>query len=105
MYLKRYTYYLLFFAAYIGALVIEKPVYSVNTVQACFSYLFTVIVHFSIFTSMILANSSFLIPSLLEKRRFGSYVAALLVLIFLYTIFAGHYNHFIHDVLFHDKPI
>ena len=105
MYLKRYTYYLLFFAAYIGALIIEKPTYSVNTVQACFSYLFTVIVHFSIFTSMILANSSFLIPSLLEKRRFGSYVAALLVLIFLYTIFAGHYNHFIHDVLFHDKPI
>jgi two-component system LytT family sensor kinase len=105
MYLKRYTYYLLFFAAYIGALVIEKPVYSVNTVQACFSYMFTVIVHFSIFTSMILANSSFLIPYLLEKRRFGLYLASLVGSILLYTIFIGHYNHFIHGVLFHDAPI
>ncbi len=50
MFLKRSTYYWLFFAAYIGALVIEKPTYSVNTVQACFSYMFTVIIHFSIFT-------------------------------------------------------
>jgi two-component system LytT family sensor kinase len=105
MYLKRYTYYLLFFAAYIGALVIEKPVYSVNTVQACFSYMFTVIVHFSIFTLMIKANSSLLIPFLLEKRRFGLYFAGLIGLILLYTIFIGHYNLFIHGVLFHDEPI
>jgi len=105
MYLKRYTYYLLFFAAYIGALVIEKPVYSVNTVQACFSYMFTVIVHFSIFTLMIKANGSLLIPYLLEKRRFGLYFAGLIGLILLYTFFIGHYNLFIHGVLFHDEPI
>ena len=72
MYLKRYTYYLLFFAAYIGALVIEKPVYSVKTVQACFSYMFTVIVHFSIFTMLIRVNNSFLIPNLLDKRLFSA---------------------------------
>jgi len=105
MVMKRYTYYLLFFAAYIGALVIEKPVYSVNTVQACFSYMFTVIVHFSIFTLMIVANSRFLIPYLLEKKRFGAYVISLIGLILLYTIFTGHYNLFIHGVLFHDAPI
>jgi two-component system LytT family sensor kinase len=105
MYLKRYTYYLLFFAAYIGALVIEKPVYSVNTVQACFSYMFTVIVHFSIFTLLIRVNNSVLIPYLLDKRQFSAYIAALVGLILLYTFLTGHYNLFIHDVLFHDKPI
>ena len=105
MVLKRYTYYLLFFAAYIGALVIEKPVYSVNTVQACFSYMFTVIVHFSIFTMMIVANGRFLIPYLLEKKQFSLYATSLIGLILLYTIFTGHYNRFIHGVLFHDAPI
>ncbi|MEO6631273.1 MAG: histidine kinase [Mucilaginibacter sp.] len=105
MYLKRYTYYLLFFAAYIGALVIEKPVYSVNTVQACFSYMFTVIVHFSIFTLLIRVNNSILIPYLLDKRQFSAYIAALVGLILLYTFLTGHYNLFIHYVLFHDKPI
>src|SRR5476651_2440827 len=99
MFLKRSTYYLLFFVAYIGALIIEKPSYSVNTVQACFSYMFTVMVHFSIFVSMILANREFVIPYLLEQRRFGLYVAALIALILLYTVFNGHYNHFIHGVL------
>jgi len=105
MYLKRYTYYLLFFAAYIGALVIEKPVYTVNTVQACFSYMFTVIVHFSIFALMIKANGALLIPYLLEKRLFGLYFAGLGGLVLLYTVFVGHYNHFIHGVLLHDEPI
>jgi len=105
MFLKKSTYYLLFFVAYIGALVIEKPVYSVNTVQACFSYMFTVIVHFSIFTLMIVVNNSFLIPFLLEKKRFSVYVTGLFGLVLGYTIFVGHYNHFIHGVLLHDKPI
>ncbi|MDB5123296.1 MAG: hypothetical protein JWP94_1425 [Mucilaginibacter sp.] len=105
MYLKRYTYYLLFFAAYIGALVIEKPAYSVNTVQACFSYLLTVIVHFSLFSLMILANSSILIPFLLEKKRFGLYFAGLICLILSYTFLIGRYNPFIHDILLHDKEI
>ena len=49
MFLKKRTSYLLFFLAYIGALVVEKPTYSVMTVQACFSYLFTISVHFSLF--------------------------------------------------------
>jgi len=105
MYLKRYTYYLLFFAAYIGALVIEKPVYSVKTVQACFSYMFTVIVHFSIFTMLIRVNNSILIPYLLDKRQFSAYVTALVGLVLLYTFLTGHYNMFIHGVLFHDNPV
>src|SRR5258707_11347277 len=105
MFLKKSTYYLLFFVAYIGALIIEKPTYSMNTVQACFSYLFTVVVHFSIFASLILTNREFVIPYLLETKRFGLYVAALIALILLYTFFIGHYNGFIHGVLFHDKMI
>jgi two-component system LytT family sensor kinase len=105
MFLKRYTYYLLFFAAYIGALVIEKPVYSVNTVQACFSYMFTVIVHFGIFTLMMVASNSFLIPYLLAKNRFGLYFAGLIAVILTYTILIAHYNGFIHGTLFHDEPI
>jgi len=101
---KRYSY-LLFFVAYIGALIIEKPTYSVPTVQACFSYIFTVMVHFCIFTFMILANRDFVIPYLLEKKRFSLYVTVLIALILLYTFFNGHYNLFIHRVLFHDKII
>jgi len=105
MFLKRSTYYLLFFVAYIGALIIEKPTYSVNTVQACFSYLFTVIIHFSLFTFMIMANGRVLIPYLLEKKRFGVYITSLFGLITLYTACANHYNQFIHVVLLHDEPI
>jgi two-component system LytT family sensor kinase len=105
MFLKKNTYYLLFFIAYIGALVIEKPTYSVNTVIACFSYLFTVLVHFSLFALMILANSKLLIPYLLAKKRFSVYVASLIGLVLLYTVLAGHYNQFIHGVLFHDRTI
>ncbi len=105
MYLKRYIYYLLFFVAYIGALLIEKPVYSVNTVQACFSYMFTVIVHFSIFTLMLVTSNSFLIPYLLAKNRFGLYFLGLIAVVLLYTVFVGHYNGFIHGTLFHDEPI
>jgi two-component system LytT family sensor kinase len=105
MFLKKYTSYLLFFLAYIGSLIIEKPTYSLNTVQACFSYLITIMVHFSVFACMIWANNAFVIPYLLEKKRFGWYVAGLIGLISLYTFFTSHYNQFIHGVLFHDKPI
>jgi len=105
MFFKRYTNYLLFFLAYIGALIIEKPAYSVNTVQACLSYIVTVIVHFFVFWCMIWANNAFVIPNLLEKRRFGSYVTVLIGVVLLYTVMMGHYNHFLHDRLFHDKPI
>jgi two-component system, LytTR family, sensor kinase len=105
MFLKKSTYYLLFIVAYIGALIIEKPAYDVNTVQACMSYLATVIVHFSIFFFLIYANNHFVIPYLLEKKQFSLYVAALIGLILLYTVLIGHYNRFIHGVLFHDEPI
>jgi sensor histidine kinase YesM len=105
MFLKRSTYYLLFFVAYIGALIIEKPTYSVNTVQACFSYMLTVIVHFCLFWLLIVVNNVFLIPYLLVTKRFSLYVTALAGLVLLYTVFMGHYNLFIHKVLLHDKPI
>src|SRR5579863_1192323 len=105
MFLKKRTSYLLFFLAYIGALVVEKPVYSVNTVQACFSYMFTVMVHFFLFSMMIWANNALLIPNLLEKRRFSAYATGLIGLIVLYTIFTSHYNLFIHNVLLHDEPV
>ncbi len=103
MTLKRYTYYLLFFAAYIGALVIEKPVYSGKTVQDCFSYLLTVIVHFGIFTLMLAASNSLLIPYLLARNRFGLYFTGLIVVVLSYTILIAHYNGFIHGTLLHDE--
>jgi two-component system, LytTR family, sensor kinase len=100
---KKSTYYLLFFVAYIGALVIEKPTYSGNSVQDCFSYLFTLLVHFSIFTLMIWTNNVFVIPRLLEKKRFGLYISSLIILILLYTFFMSRYNYFIRSALFHDN--
>lgn len=105
MFIRKRTSYLLFFLAYIGSLVIEKPTYSVNTVQACLSYLVTILVHFSIFACMIWANNAFVIPYLLEKKLFSWYVAGLIGVVLLYTIFTSHYNLFIHNVLFHDRPI
>ena len=56
MLLKRTTAYWLFFLAYIGALVVEKPAYLGHSVLDCFSYLFTVLVHFSFFAFMIWGN-------------------------------------------------
>lgn len=105
MFFKKYANYLLFFLAYIGALVIEKPTYSIDSVQACFSYLVTIIVHFSVFACLIWANSAFVIPYLLETKLFSWYVSGLIVLVLLYTYLTSHYNQFIHGVLFHDKPI
>src|SRR5476649_759182 len=105
MHLKKRTTYLLFFIAYVGALLIEKPPYSVDTVKACFSYLFTVIIHFSLFALMLYANYALLIPRLLEKKWFSTYAGAVLLLIVFYSVLTNHYNDFIHNHLFHDEPI
>lgn len=105
MYLKKRTAYLLFLIAYIGALVVEKPVYTGTSVQACFSYLLTVFVHFSLFALLITANNAILISRLLQKRWFSGYAASLLLLIFLYASLANHYNGFIHSAMLHDPPV
>ncbi|MDF2434236.1 MAG: two-component system, LytTR family, sensor kinase [Mucilaginibacter sp.] len=101
---RKYTF-LLFFIAYIGALIIEKPVYPGDGIAGCISYLLTIFIHFSLFAFLILANNLLLIPYLLERKRFGLYAAGLIVLIFLYTFFTGRYNQFIHGVLLHNKII
>lgn len=105
MFAKKRTAYLLFFAAYIGALIIEKPVYTGVSVLDCFSYLFTVLAHLSLFALMILTNRWLLIPSLLEKTFFTWYALALVGLILIYTFSMLHYNSFIHGSIFHDQPI
>jgi two-component system, LytTR family, sensor kinase len=99
---KKRTAYLLFCAAYIGALVVEKPVYAGESVLECFSYLSTILTHLFIFGLLILVNSSFLIPNLLEKKFFGPYALTLIGLVFLYTFLMINYNHFIHTAVFHD---
>ena len=99
------TYYLLFLLAYVGALIIEKPTYSGYGLASCFSYLFTILAHFSLFAAMILANSSLLIPQLLEKKRFSGYVASLVGLILGYTLVMSRYNQFLHTDLFHDERV
>jgi two-component system LytT family sensor kinase len=99
---NKRTTYLLFCAAYIGALVVEKPYYMGEDLLECFSYLGTLFTHLLIFSLLIAANSLFLIPNLLEKKFFGAYAAALIGLIFLYAFCMGHYNSFIHETVFHD---
>lgn len=96
---------LLFCAAYIGAIVVEKPVYAGETVLDCFSYLFTLLIHLSLFGLLIFVNNSFLIPHLLDKKFFGAYASALIGLIFLYSFSMNHYNGFIHTRMFHDPVI
>jgi len=103
MFAKKRTTYLLFCAAYIGALVVEKPVYTGETVLDCFSYLGTIFTHLFLFGALILINNSFLIPNLLEKKFFGAYAAALIALIFLYATSMNHYNSFLHETVFHDQ--
>lgn len=105
MFLKKNTAYLLFFVAYIGALIIEKPIYDGESVRDCFSYLFTVMVHFCLFTFMIIGNNALLIPSLLEKKFFGWYASGLLLLVWSYTLLTSRYNAFIHGTLFHDQLV
>jgi two-component system LytT family sensor kinase len=103
---RKYTY-LLFFIAYVGALIIEKPEYNYGamTVKECFSYLITVLLHFVLFALMITANSSILIPYLLDKKRFGLYFLGLGGSVLLYAVLAGHYNGFLHNRIIHDRPI
>jgi two-component system, LytTR family, sensor kinase len=103
MFAKKRIAYLLFCAAYIGALVVEKPVYTGETVLDCFSYLGTLFTHLFLFGALIFINNSFLIPNLLEKKFFGAYAAALIGLIFLYATSMNHYNSFIHETVFHDQ--
>jgi sensor histidine kinase YesM len=105
MFSKKRTGYLLFCAAYIGALVVEKPIYAGESVLDCFSYLFTILVHLLLFGFLVLANGSFLIPNLLEKKFFGAYASALIGLIFLYATSMNQYNSFIHGTVFHDQVI
>lgn len=103
MFAKKRTSYLLFCAAYVGALVVEKPIYTGGTVLDCFSYLATVLTHLCLFGVLILANNSFLIPNLLEKKFFGAYAAALIGLILLYATSMNHYNSFLHETVFNDE--
>jgi sensor histidine kinase YesM len=103
MFAKKRTAVLLFMAAYIGALVVEKPVYTGETVISCFSYLGTLFMHLGIFTGLVLTNRSVLIPNLLEKKFFSAYAFALIGLIFLYASSMNHYNSFLHEHLFGDE--
>jgi two-component system LytT family sensor kinase len=101
MLLKRYTFYFLFSLAYIGFLVLEKPYFSVN--DSWLSYLPTFIVHFSLMVFMVVVNNRFLIPCLLEKKRFGWYVVSLLFLVALFTWLRSSYHRYIYEVLYHEK--
>ena len=101
MFSKKRTGYLLFIAAYIGALVVEKPVYVGTTVLECFTYLGTLFTHMAIFSLLVWTNNSFLIPNLLEKKFLSAYTAALIGLIFLYATAMGHYNSFLEGMVFH----
>jgi len=105
MFFRRYKFHFLFFLAYIGSLVIEKPVYLGNSVADCFSYMLTIFVHFSLFAGLILTNKALLIPFLLDKKRFSLYVAGLISLVLIYTYFAARYNYLLHYSLLHDIPI
>jgi LytS/YehU family sensor histidine kinase len=101
MFSKKRTGYLLFVAAYIGALVVEKPVFIGETVLQCFTYLGTLFTHLLIFSLLVWTNNSFLIPRLLEKKFLGAYAAALIGLILLYATAMGHYNGFLEAIAFH----
>lgn len=105
MFAKKRTAYLLFCAAYIGALIFEKPVYAGGSWIDCFSYLATIFSHLFLFGLLILVNNSFLIPNLLDKKFFGAYASALIGLIFLYTFAMSHYNVFIHETVFQDPIV
>jgi two-component system LytT family sensor kinase len=103
MFAKKRTAFLLFCAAYIGALVVEKPAYDGTSVLECFSYLGTIFAHLSLFGLLIIINRSLLIPNLLETKFFGAYASALIALIILYATSMNHYNSFIHESVFHDS--
>ena len=101
MFSKKRTGYLLFIAAYIGALVVEKPVFIGESVLECFTYLATLFTHLAIFSLLVWTNNSFLIPNLLEKKFLSAYAAALIGLILLYATAMSHYNSFLSLTLFH----
>lgn len=101
MFSKRSTGYLLFIAAYIGALVVEKPVFMGVTVLECFTYLANLFTHLAIFSLLVWTNNSFLIPNLLEKKFLSAYAAALVGLIILYATAMNHYNSFLEHTIFH----
>src|SRR5690242_20885298 len=101
MFSKRSTGYLLFIAAYTGALVVEKPVFMGVTVLECFTYLANLFTHLTIFSLLVWTNNSFLIPNLLEKKFLSAYAAALVGLIILYATAMNHYNSFLEHTIFH----
>jgi sensor histidine kinase YesM len=103
MFAKKRTAYLLFIAAYIGALVVEKPVYTGETVISCFSYLGTIFTHLFIFGALVFTNRSFLIPHLLDKKLFSAYSFALIGLVLLYATSMNHYNSLLHRTFFNDE--
>jgi sensor histidine kinase YesM len=103
MFAKKRTAYLLFTAAYIGALVVEKPVYTGETVLSCFSYLGTLFSHLFIFGALVFTNRSILIPNLLDKKLFSAYAFALIGLILLYATSMNHYNGLLHGTILGDE--
>lgn len=100
MLLKRYIFYILFLLAYTGALILQKPGYSVN--GSWLSYLPTFVVHFFLLIFVIAVNNAVLIPGFLEKKRLILYIVGIVVLIVLYALIAGWYNQYIHRILFHN---
>ena len=101
MLLKRYTFYILFLIAYAGALVLQKPDYSVN--GSWLSYLPSLVVHFFLLVFVIAVNNIVLLTRLLEKKRYVFYIAGISGLIASYVFLAGWYNQYIHRVLFHNN--
>ncbi len=98
MFLKRYIFYILFLIAYAGALILEKPGYSVN--GSWLSYLPTFFVHFFLLVFVILVNNEFLLSRLLKKKRYAFYIVGVIILIALYAFIAGWYNQYIQRILF-----
>jgi two-component system LytT family sensor kinase len=101
MFSRKQTGYLLFIAAYIGALVVEKPVFIGQTMFECFTYLANLFTHLGIFSLLVWTNNSFLIPNLLEKKHLSAYTAALIGLILFYATAMSHYNSFLDFTIFH----
>lgn len=100
MLIKRYIFYILFLLAYTGALILQKPDYSVN--GSWLSYLPTFLVHFFLLILVIVIHNVVLIPSLLEKKRLILYIVGVAALIVLYGVIAGWYNQYIRSLFFHN---
>ncbi|MDQ2721591.1 MAG: histidine kinase [Bacteroidota bacterium] len=100
MLIKRYIFYILFLLAYTGALILQKPDYSVN--GSWLSYLPTFLVHFFLLILVIILHNAVLVPRLLEKKHRILYIVGVAVLIVLYAVIAGWYNKYIRSFLFHN---